>query len=43
MVGGCDKHMPGGRMAIARMNVPAIYVYGVTIKPGQWKTTNTRG
>jgi len=35
--GGCDKNMPGGMMAIARMNVPAIYVYGGTIKPGNWK------
>src|SRR5690348_15285986 len=37
VIGGCDKNMPGGMMAIARMNVPAIYVYGGTIKPGQWK------
>src|SRR3954447_16175074 len=37
VVGGCDKNMPGGVMAIARMNVPAIYVYGGTIKPGKWK------
>ena len=37
MVGGCDKNMPGGMMAMARMNVPAIYVYGGTIKPGKWK------
>src|SRR5690606_25474404 len=29
--------MPGGMMAIARMNVPGIYVYGGTIKPGHWK------
>src|SRR5471032_2988200 len=29
--------MPGGMMAIARMNVPAIYVYAGTIKPGKWK------
>src|SRR5436190_2193267 len=36
VVGGCDKNMPGGMMAIARMNVPAIYVYGGTIKPGKW-------
>jgi dihydroxy-acid dehydratase len=36
-VGGCDKNMPGGIMAIARMNVPAIFVYGGTIKPGFWK------
>ncbi|MBW7888230.1 MAG: dihydroxy-acid dehydratase [Bacteroidetes bacterium] len=33
-VGGCDKNMPGGMIAIARMNIPAIYVYGGTIKPG---------
>jgi dihydroxy-acid dehydratase len=37
VVGACDKNMPGGMMAIARMNVPAIYVYGGTIKPGRWK------
>ncbi|TAK72163.1 MAG: dihydroxy-acid dehydratase, partial [Betaproteobacteria bacterium] len=35
--GGCDKNMPGGMMAIARMNVPGIYVYAGTIKPGKWK------
>ena len=37
VVGGCDKNMPAGMMAIARMNVPAIYVYAGTIKPGKWK------
>src|SRR5215475_10570521 len=37
VIGGCDKNMPGGMMAIARMNVPAVYVYGGTIKPGKWK------
>jgi dihydroxy-acid dehydratase len=37
VVGGCDKNMPGGMMAIARMNVPAIYVYAGTIRPGRWK------
>jgi dihydroxy-acid dehydratase len=37
VIGACDKNMPGGMMAIARMNVPAIYVYGGTIKPGRWK------
>jgi dihydroxy-acid dehydratase len=37
VIGGCDKNMPGGMMALARMNVPAIYVYGGTIKPGKWK------
>jgi len=35
--GGCDKNMPGGMIAMARMNVPGIYVYGGTIKPGRWK------
>ncbi|PSH68376.1 dihydroxy-acid dehydratase [Phyllobacterium brassicacearum] len=37
VIGGCDKNMPGGMIAIARTNVPAIYVYGGTIKPGKWK------
>jgi dihydroxy-acid dehydratase len=37
VVGGCDKNMPGGMMAIARMNVPAVYVYAGTILPGEWK------
>ena len=36
-IGGCDKNMPGGMIAMARTNVPAIYVYGGTIKPGNWK------
>jgi dihydroxy-acid dehydratase len=36
-VGGCDKNMPGGMIAMARINVPAIYVYGGTIRPGRWK------
>ena len=35
--GGCDKNMPGGMIAMLRMNVPAIYVYAGTIKPGKWK------
>jgi dihydroxy-acid dehydratase len=33
-IGGCDKNMPGAMIAMARMNVPAIFVYGGTIKPG---------
>ncbi len=37
VIGGCDKNMPGGVMAIARCNVPAIYVYGGTVKPGHYK------
>jgi dihydroxy-acid dehydratase len=35
-VGGCDKHMPGAMIAIARMDIPAIFVYGGTIKPGHY-------
>src|SRR5487761_306357 len=34
-IGGCDKNMPGAMMAIARLNIPAIFVYGGTIKPGR--------
>ncbi len=34
-IGGCDKNMPGCLMAMARMNVPGIFVYGGTIKPGR--------
>ncbi len=37
VVGGCDKNMPAGVMALARMNVPGIFVYAGTIKPGKWK------
>src|ERR687892_1290811 len=37
VVGGCDKNMPGGVMAMARMNVPAIYVYGGGTKPRKKK------
>jgi len=37
VVGGCDKNMPGGMIAMARVNVPAVYVYAGTIKPGYWK------
>ncbi len=33
-IGGCDKNMPGAMIAIARLDVPAIFVYGGTIKPG---------
>ncbi len=35
-IGGCDKNMPGAMIAIARMNIPAIFVYGGTIKPGRY-------
>ena len=37
VIGGCDKNMPGGMMGIIRANIPAIYVYGGTIKPGRYK------
>ncbi|WP_430232341.1 dihydroxy-acid dehydratase [Nitrosomonas communis] len=36
-IGGCDKNMPGALIALARMNVPAIFVYGGTIKPGHYQ------
>src|SRR5215468_2460848 len=35
-VGGCDKNMPGAMIAIARLNIPAIFVYGGTIKAGHY-------
>ena len=36
-IGGCDKNMPGALMAMARLNIPAIFVYGGTIKPGHYQ------
>jgi dihydroxy-acid dehydratase len=36
-IGGCDKNMPGAMIAIARMNIPGIFVYGGTIKPGHYE------
>ncbi|RJQ47378.1 MAG: dihydroxy-acid dehydratase [Gammaproteobacteria bacterium] len=36
-IGGCDKNMPGAMIAMARLNIPAIFVYGGTIKPGHYK------
>jgi len=35
-VGGCDKNMPGALMGMARVDVPSIFVYGGTIKPGHY-------
>lgn len=35
IVGGCDKNMPGAMMAMARLDIPSIFVYGGTIKPGR--------
>lgn len=37
VIGGCDKNMPGGMMGMLRANVPALYIYGGTIKPGHYK------
>src|SRR5262249_37679839 len=36
-IGGCDKNLPGAMIGIMRMNVPALCVYGGTIKPGQYQ------
>ena len=36
-IGGCDKNMPGCVMALARLNRPAVFVYGGTIMPGIWR------
>src|SRR3989338_4564656 len=36
-IGGCDKNMPGCLMAMARMNIPGVFVYGGTIKPGKFE------
>jgi len=33
-IGGCDKNMPGAMLGMARLNIPGIFVYGGTIKPG---------
>jgi dihydroxy-acid dehydratase len=37
VIGGCDKNMPGGLIAIARLNIPAIFVYGGTTLPGHFE------
>jgi dihydroxy-acid dehydratase len=36
-IGGCDKNMPGAMIAFARLNIPAVFVYGGTIKPGHYQ------
>ena len=36
-IGGCDKNMPGCLIAMARLNIPSVFVYGGTIMPGKWK------
>ncbi len=35
-IGGCDKNLPGAMIAIARLNIPAVFVYGGTIKAGRY-------
>jgi dihydroxy-acid dehydratase len=37
IIGGCDKNMPGAMIAMLRMNIPSIFCYGGTIRPGNWK------
>ncbi|MAY25273.1 MAG: dihydroxy-acid dehydratase [Polycyclovorans sp.] len=37
VVGGCDKNMPGAMIGMLRMNIPGVFVYAGTIKPGVWK------
>lgn len=41
-IGGCDKNMPGCMIALARLNIPSIFLYGGTIRPGKlsYKTDN---
>src|SRR6202166_4127661 len=39
-IGGCDKNMPGAMIAIARLNIPALFLYGGTIKPGHYAGKN---
>ena len=37
VVGGCDKNMPGAMIGMLRINIPGVFVYAGTIKPGSWK------
>ncbi len=37
---GCDKSLPGMVMALARLNLPGVFLYGGTIKPGTYKGQN---
>ena len=41
-IGGCDKNMPGCLMALARLDRPAVFVYGGTIRPGADGATSSR-
>ncbi len=36
-IGGCDKNIPGAMIAMARLNIPSVFVYGGTIKPGHYQ------
>ncbi|MBM4267006.1 MAG: dihydroxy-acid dehydratase [Deltaproteobacteria bacterium] len=36
-IGGCDKNMPGAMIALARLNIPSVFVYGGTIRPGSYR------
>ena len=36
-IGGCDKNMPGAMIAMARLDIPSVFVYGGTIRPGRYK------
>lgn len=36
-LGGCDKNMPGAMIAMARLDIPSIFVYGGTIRPGRYR------
>ena len=36
-VGGCDKSLPGAMMAMARLDIPSVFIYGGSIMPGQWR------
>jgi len=35
-IGGCDKTQPASAMALARVNIPGVYLYGGSIPPGEW-------
>jgi len=36
-IAGCDKSLPGSMMAMARLNIPSVFVYGGTMVPGYYK------
>jgi len=39
-VAGCDKSLPGAMMAMARLNIPSVFIYGGSIMPGVWRGEN---